>query len=132
MAISTWKPAALNVTLLQNEYTEISADSLQVLLGNTDGVLSNLDIALDVKSGTPSVNSIVEIHFRMGTGQIQEVAPNGTFAPHYEGRIILDNKIGKYFTHNTRLISPEATLYLRANENVGNIVVDVYIRARGN
>ena len=128
--VSGWVTVATGLSLTAGNFIQASTSDFVVLLAATEEDYPEFEARLDITSGTPTENNIVEVHLRMSDGTNQEPAPSGNFAPHHIGSITLDNQIGNYFEDGLSILSKKSTIYLKSNEPATTLTATLLIKAK--
>ncbi len=124
---SGWVQVATGLALTADTLTQASTSDFATLLAAVEADYPRFQARLQVTTGTPTENSVVDFHFRMGDGTNQEPAPLGSYAPHFRGNIVLDNTASSfYFSDTMSLDNKNATLYLRSDDA---LTVTLHIKA---
>ncbi len=126
--LGSWVSAGTGIVLSADTWTEVSASDFVALLGAVESLYPEFEMKVDVTTGTPAENDLIEVNLRMSDGTTAEPAPSGNFAPHFVGSVILDNaSLVPYYKDGLAILSEKATIYIKC---ATALTVSVSIRAK--
>jgi hypothetical protein len=109
-------------------FCTISASLDTVLTDGTENY-AQFDFKLDVTSGTPVENGVVNLYRVPMDGTDQAPTPAGDYKPHYVGSFTLDNATDEYYLFGVANID-ENDKFIWQNEQATTITCTLYVRGR--
>ena len=125
--VSGWVNMATGLSLCAATWAQVSASDFATLLAAGEEDYPEFEMRVDVTTGTPVENEVLQVALRMSNGANQSPAPSGDFAPNYVGGVVLDNQAGNYYKDGLSILSKNATVYVKT---ATAITVSIYIKAK--
>jgi len=110
-------------------FSTLSA-SVDTILTDGSELFPLFDFKLDITSGTPAENGIVELYRVPMDGTDQAPTPAGSYLQHLVGKFILDDATDEYYIFGVANVD-ENDKFIYVNRQATTITAQLYIRGRG-
>ena len=129
--VSGWVSVATGVSLSAATFAQVHAtNTIAALMAAGEEDYPEFDVLISVTTGTPAENEALQVHLRpKADGTNENVAPSGSYQPHFLGSVILDNTAPTTYCYAFGLsnIDKLGTFYLKT---ASVLTVNMSIRMR--
>jgi hypothetical protein len=110
-------------------FSTISASIDTILTDGTENY-SLFDFKLDITSGTPTENGVVDLYRVPMDGTDQAPTPAGSYLPHHAGSFVLDNATDEYYIYGVPNIDENDKFIWQNNDGSVTLTCTLYVRGR--